>query len=192
MSNGVALVRVPLPPGVDVGASLRAAAPEAGGEAVPLAHGAVAVLPWLLRLATAGACIGHGAYGAVMAKPGWYPFLAQLGLVQAAVDDPALLRLVGGSEMLMGVLALVRRALGVDCLGLRRRVRLALGQALGRGGDPSRCLGQERREFLDREGTARQPTPLLGTLSQAADDGTLAPCPKMLSGRCSPRWEGDP
>ena len=62
---------------------------------------------WLLRLATAGAFIGHGAYGAVMAKPGWYPFLAQLGLDRAAADAHALLLWSGGFELLLGVLALV-------------------------------------------------------------------------------------
>jgi hypothetical protein len=62
---------------------------------------------WLLRLATAGAFIGHGAYGAVMAKPGWYPFLAQLGFDRAAVDAHALLLGAGGFEMLLGLLALV-------------------------------------------------------------------------------------
>ena len=62
---------------------------------------------WLLRLATAGAFIGHGAYGAVMAKAGWYPFLAQLGFDRAAADAHALLLWAGGYELLLGVLALV-------------------------------------------------------------------------------------
>jgi hypothetical protein len=62
---------------------------------------------WLLRLATAGAFIGHGAYGAVVAKPGWYPFLAQLGFDRAAADAHALLLGAGGLEMLLGLLVLV-------------------------------------------------------------------------------------
>jgi hypothetical protein len=62
---------------------------------------------WLLRLATAGAFIGHGAYGAVMAKPAWYPFLAQLGVDRAAVNANALLLWSGGFEMLLGLLALI-------------------------------------------------------------------------------------
>jgi hypothetical protein len=62
---------------------------------------------WLLRLATAGAFIGHGAYGAIMAKAGWYPFLAQLGFDRAAADAHALVLWVGGIEMLLGLLALV-------------------------------------------------------------------------------------
>jgi hypothetical protein len=62
---------------------------------------------WLLRLATAGAFIGHGAYGIIVAKPGWYPFLAQLGFDRAAADAAALLRWAGGAEMLLGLLALI-------------------------------------------------------------------------------------
>jgi hypothetical protein len=62
---------------------------------------------WLLRLATAGAFIGHGAYGAVVAKPGWYPFLARLGFDRAAVEAHALLRWAGGLELLLGLLVLV-------------------------------------------------------------------------------------
>jgi hypothetical protein len=62
---------------------------------------------WLLRLATAGAFIGHGAYGAVMAKPGWYPFLAALGADRAAADAHGLVLWAGGVEMLLGLLALV-------------------------------------------------------------------------------------
>ena len=64
-------------------------------------------LHWLLRLATAGGFIGHGAYGAVMAKPGWYPFLAQFGVHRAAADAAALVWWSGGVEMLLGVLALM-------------------------------------------------------------------------------------
>ncbi len=72
----------------------------------PLAPARRAGLHWLLRLATAGGLIGHGAYGAVMAKPGWYPFLAQLGLDRAA-DAASLVWWSGGFEMLLGVLALM-------------------------------------------------------------------------------------
>ena len=62
---------------------------------------------WLLRLATAGAFVGHGAYGAVMAKAGWYPFLARFGLDRTAADAHALLLWAGGFELLLGLLALV-------------------------------------------------------------------------------------
>jgi len=63
---------------------------------------------WLLRLATAGAFIGHGAYGLFVQTPGWYLFFAQLGIDQAAVDRYALISWVGGFEMILGLLALAR------------------------------------------------------------------------------------
>lgn len=67
----------------------------------------VSVLEWILRLATAGAFIGHGAYGAFTEKPGWYPFFAELGFDKAAVDTHSLMIWAGGFEMVMGVIALV-------------------------------------------------------------------------------------
>jgi hypothetical protein len=67
----------------------------------------VTVLDWLLRLATAGAFIGHGAYAAVMAKAGWYGLFDELGVAQTSVDAQHLLRWVGGVEMALGLLALV-------------------------------------------------------------------------------------
>ena len=73
----------------------------------PFTHERLTVLDWLLRLATAGAFIGHGAYGAIMEKPGWYPFFGELGINRATVDAQSLMIWVGGFEMLLGVLALV-------------------------------------------------------------------------------------
>src|SRR5207253_2368068 len=65
------------------------------------------VLQGLLRLATAGAFIGHGAYGALMAKPGWYGFFGQLGVERGTVDGHSLVLWSGVAEMLLGGLALV-------------------------------------------------------------------------------------
>ncbi len=73
----------------------------------PLTRPRLVALEWILRLATAGAFIGHGAYGAIMEKPGWYPFFAELGISRATVDERSLLLWVGGVEMLLGALALV-------------------------------------------------------------------------------------
>jgi hypothetical protein len=73
----------------------------------PLTRERVTVLHWLLRLATAGAFIGHGAYGAIMEKAGWYPFLEQLGFDKAAADAHNLVIGVGAFEMALGVLALL-------------------------------------------------------------------------------------
>src|SRR5215218_7684188 len=65
------------------------------------------VLEWLLRLATAGAFIGHGAYGAFVQKPGWYTFFGALGIGRTTVDAQHLMIWVGSFEMLLGVLALL-------------------------------------------------------------------------------------
>jgi hypothetical protein len=67
----------------------------------------LAVIHWLLRIATAGALVGHGAYGALMQKAGWYAFFGQLGLDREAVGQYGLLYWVGGAEMVMGVAALI-------------------------------------------------------------------------------------
>ena len=58
----------------------------------------LSALAWILRLATAGAFIGHGAYGAFMRKSGWYGFFEQLGLGPATVDDRSLMIWVGGAR----------------------------------------------------------------------------------------------
>jgi len=73
----------------------------------PLTGSRILALEWLLRLATAGTFIGHGAYGAFMRKPGWYGFFDALGVSPATVDSHHLMRWVGGVEMVLGVLALV-------------------------------------------------------------------------------------
>src|SRR5215216_5679112 len=65
------------------------------------------VLEWVLRLATAGAFIGHGAYGAFVQKPGWYSFFEQLGIGAATVDERSLMLWVGGFEIVLGLIALV-------------------------------------------------------------------------------------
>ena len=73
----------------------------------PFTRERLIVLEWILRLATAGAFLGHGAYGAITEKPGWYGFLGELGFTRAEVDANHLMQWVGGFEMLLGVLALV-------------------------------------------------------------------------------------
>src|SRR6266511_1291548 len=64
-------------------------------------------LDWLLRLAVAGALVGHGGYGAVLAKASWYAYFAVLGLTEQMVQSAGLLRIVGGAEIALGVIALV-------------------------------------------------------------------------------------
>ncbi|HEY3081734.1 MAG TPA: hypothetical protein VGM69_17725 [Chloroflexota bacterium] len=61
-------------------------------------------LDWLLRIATAGALVGHGAFGAVMAKPAWFGYFAAAGLPPSA----GLVSGVGLFEIALGLLVLVR------------------------------------------------------------------------------------
>ena len=85
----------------------------------PFTRGRLTVLEWLLRLATAGAFIGHGAYGAIMEKPGWYPFFGALGVDRATVDAHSLMIWTGAWEMLLGAIALtapIRALLLVLCV----------------------------------------------------------------------------
>jgi hypothetical protein len=64
-------------------------------------------LELLLRLAVCGAFVGHGASGAVMAKPAWFNYFGALGVSQATVEANRLITLVGGFEIALGVLALL-------------------------------------------------------------------------------------
>jgi hypothetical protein len=60
----------------------------------------------LLRVAVAGAFIGHGAYGAVLAKASWLSYFAVLGISEATVIASGLMVIVGVGEIGLGLLAL--------------------------------------------------------------------------------------
>ena len=64
-------------------------------------------LEWLIRLAVAGAFVGHGAYGAVVAKSSWFSYFAALGIPESVVTAHGLMALVGVAEIAAGVIALV-------------------------------------------------------------------------------------
>ena len=64
-------------------------------------------LDWLLRLAVAGGLVGHGAYGAILAKPSWFDYFAVLGLSASTVEATGLLRIVGGAEIALGLIVVV-------------------------------------------------------------------------------------
>ena len=64
-------------------------------------------LEWLLRVAVAGAFIGHGAYGAVLAKASWFSYFAVFGISEATVTASELMTIVGVAEIALGVLVLV-------------------------------------------------------------------------------------
>jgi hypothetical protein len=63
-------------------------------------------LDWLLRFAVAGALVGHGAYGAVLARPSWFGYFAVLGFSESAVESIGLLHVVGGAEIALGLIVL--------------------------------------------------------------------------------------
>ncbi len=64
-------------------------------------------LEWLIRLAVAGGFVGHGAYGAVVAKSSWFSYFAALGIPESVVTAHGLMTLVGVAEIAAGVIALV-------------------------------------------------------------------------------------
>jgi hypothetical protein len=64
-------------------------------------------LEWLLRVAVAGAFVGHGAYGAVLAKASWFSYFAVFGISEATVTASGLMTIVGVAEIGAGLIALV-------------------------------------------------------------------------------------
>src|SRR4030088_1124933 len=66
----------------------------------------IAHLECLLRLAVAGAFVGHGAYGAVLAKSSWFSYFAALGIPESVVTANGLMTLVGVAEIAAGGIAL--------------------------------------------------------------------------------------
>ena len=64
-------------------------------------------LEWLLRLAVAGAFVGHGAYGAVVAKSSWLSYFAAVAIPQSVVTADALMTVVGIAEIAAGLFLLV-------------------------------------------------------------------------------------
>jgi hypothetical protein len=64
-------------------------------------------LEWLLRLAVAGAFVGHGAYGPIVAKSSWFSYFGALGIPESVVTANGLMTYVGVAEIAAGVMALV-------------------------------------------------------------------------------------
>lgn len=77
--------------------------------AVPPCRGGLA---WSPRLATAGAFVGHGAASALAVHQiGWVHVLRTLGCSAATAASPEALRLVGGCEVLLGLVVLFHRSM---------------------------------------------------------------------------------
>lgn len=64
-------------------------------------------LELLLRLAVAGAFVGHGAYGAILAKSSWFDYFGVLGIDEEMVSTYALMQIVGWVEIGLGLFVLV-------------------------------------------------------------------------------------
>jgi hypothetical protein len=67
-------------------------------------------LAWLLRIATAGALVGHGGFGWAMAKRDWVGYFGAVGVGPALVQDASLMAVVGLFEIALGLLVLARPA----------------------------------------------------------------------------------
>jgi hypothetical protein len=68
----------------------------------------VSILEAILRVVTAAAFIGHGAFGAVMAKEAWFGYFGAVGINAATVEVASLIPLVGWFEIALGVFILVK------------------------------------------------------------------------------------
>jgi hypothetical protein len=62
---------------------------------------------WILRLTTALLLIGHGGFGAAMAKPDWLRYFGVVGLDPATVTAADLTARLGWFEMVLGLAVLV-------------------------------------------------------------------------------------
>jgi hypothetical protein len=102
----------------------------------------------LLRVATAGTLVGHGAFGALMAKPAWLGYLAAAGLP----PSPALVSLVGWLEIAAGLLVLAWPAHGLLLLVVLWKVGTELLRPLA---------GEPFWEFVERWSNYTAPLALL-------------------------------
>ena len=68
----------------------------------------VSILEWIMRIVTAGAFIGHGAFGAVMAKEAWVGYFGAVGIDAATVEAASLISLVGWFEIALGLVVLAK------------------------------------------------------------------------------------
>ncbi len=70
----------------------------------PATRATVPTLEWILRIATAGCFIGHGAFG-IITKAGWLPYFAVAGIPESVAWP--LMPWIGSMDIAMGILALV-------------------------------------------------------------------------------------
>jgi len=116
-------------------------------------------LEWLLRLAVAGAFVGHGAYGAVLAKSSWFSYFAALGIPESVVTVHGLMTLVGLAEIAVGVLSLVLPIPAVLVLMAGWKVFSELLRPLA---------GEPAWEFIERGSNIIAPMALLVVIHERA------------------------
>jgi hypothetical protein len=109
-------------------------------------------LEWLLRVATAGALVGHGGFGWAMAKRDWVGYFGAVGVGPAAVHDASLMRAVGLFEIALGLLVLAWPAPGLLLFVLAWKVGTELLRPL---------TGEPFWEFVERGGSYAAPLGLL-------------------------------
>jgi len=68
----------------------------------------VEILDAILRVVTAAAFVGHGAFGAVMAKEAWVGYFGAVGIDAATVEAASLISLVGWFEIALGLFIVVK------------------------------------------------------------------------------------
>jgi hypothetical protein len=115
---------------------------------IALARFESARLEWLLRLATAAMLIGHGGFGAAMAKPAWLDYAAAVGIT----GSPDLTRAVGLFEIALGLAVLIRPAFGLLVLVILWKVGTELLRPLA---------GESLWEFVERWSNYTAPFALL-------------------------------
>src|SRR4051794_36234283 len=116
-------------------------------------------LEWLLRLAVAGAFVGHGAYGAVLAKASWFSYFAVFGISEATVTASGLMTIIGLAEIGAGLLSLV---LPVPALLLLMATWKVFTELL------RPAAGEPSWEFIERASNMVAPLALLAVRQHSA------------------------
>ncbi|HEY7060852.1 MAG TPA: hypothetical protein VII06_05180 [Chloroflexota bacterium] len=115
---------------------------------------------WILRLTTALLLVGHGGFGAVMAKAEWLSFFGVVGINAATATAADLTARLGWFEMALGLLVLVRPLPAVLAFVFIWKVGVELLRPLA---------GQAFWEVVERGGSYAAPLALL-CLSLWAND----------------------
>src|SRR5215471_9950507 len=116
-------------------------------------------LEWLLQLAVAGAFVGHGAYGAVLAKSSWFSYFAAIGIPQSVVTANELMTLVGVVEIAVGLFVL---ALPIPALLVLMGCWKIFSELL------RPIAGEPGWEFVERASNMVAPVALLYVIRQKA------------------------